>query len=95
MIPGREIAVYRDANNVATHVTGHEFELLSGQGNCTGIDLGSPVYKGSKLIGHTMFETKIIFRDAKLAFVSGQKSASFGYRRALAEEMALGKPTWT
>jgi hypothetical protein len=32
-----------------------------------------------------MFETKIIFRDGKLAFVSDQKSVSFGYRRALAE----------
>jgi hypothetical protein len=85
VIPGKETAVYSDANNVATHVTGHEFELLSGQGHCTGIDLGSPVYKGSKLIGHTMFETKTIFRDGKLTFVSGQKSVSFGYRRALAE----------
>jgi hypothetical protein len=85
VIPGSERAVYCDTNNVATHVTGHDFELVSGQGHCTGIDLGSPVYKGSKLIGHTMFETKIIFRDGKLAFVSDQKSVSFGYRRALAE----------
>jgi hypothetical protein len=85
VIPGREAAIYCDTNNVATHVTGNEFELLSGRRPCTGIDLGSPVYKGSKLIGHTMFETKIIFRDGKLAFVSGQKSVSFDYRRALAE----------
>jgi hypothetical protein len=85
VIGGRQTAIYCDANDVATHVTGNEIEVLSGQGLCTGIDLGSPVYRSCKLIGHTMFETRITFRDGRLAFVSGQKSVSFGYRRVAAE----------
>ena len=52
---------------------------------CAGVDLGSPVYRGSKLIGHTIFETRMTFHDAKLAFLSGQNSVPFGYRKVAAE----------
>jgi hypothetical protein len=85
VIVGRETAIYCDTNNVATHVTGNELEVRIGWRACTGIDLGSPVYRGSKLIGHTMFETRMSFQDGKLTFVSGQKFVSFGYRRVAAD----------
>jgi hypothetical protein len=81
VIRGRETAIYCDADNVATHVTGNATEVLNGQSPCPGIDLGSPVYRGCELIGHTMFETSITCWDGKLAFVNGQKSVSYGYRR--------------
>jgi DNA-binding response OmpR family regulator len=47
---------------------------------------GSPVYRGGKLIGHTMSETMITFLDGKIdSMCGGQKSVSFGYRRVMVE----------
>ncbi|MER8444705.1 hypothetical protein NKH52_16030 [Mesorhizobium sp. M1066] len=80
VIAGRATAIYCDANGVATHVTTNELEVLTGRRICTGIYLGSPVYKAGKLIGHTMLETIITFQDGKLASMGGKKFISFGYR---------------
>jgi hypothetical protein len=85
VIAGRETAVHCDTNYVATHVTTNELEVLSAQQICTGIYLGSPVYRNGTLIGHTMLETIVAFRAGKLAFVRGQNFVSFGYRRVTAE----------
>ena len=66
VIGRRETAICCDADNVATHVPGNATEVLNGQSLSTGIDLGSPVYMGCKLIGHTMFETRITCWDGRL-----------------------------
>ncbi len=89
VIAGRQAAIHCDTNNVATHVTGNEFEVLNGRRIFTGIDLGSPVYRGGKLIGHTVSETWMTFQDGKLRFASGQEFVSFGYRRPAADYRAL------
>ncbi|HEY1944871.1 MAG TPA: hypothetical protein VGH40_22385 [Roseiarcus sp.] len=89
VIAGKRTAIYCDTNSVATHITGSEFEVLNGGRICTGVDLGSPVFMGGKLIGHTMFETWMTFQDGKLTFASGQEFVLFGYRRPAADDRAM------
>jgi hypothetical protein len=81
VIAGKVTAIYCDANNVATHVTTCEPQVLTGGRVCSGIDLGSPVYRDGKLIGHTMSEAVTTFQDGRLASMAGQRIFSFGYRR--------------
>ena len=82
VIGGSETAIYVDDGNIALHVTTNEHFRLTGPQICTGIYLGSPIYREGKLLGHTMLETLMSFDDGKLTSMSGQASVQFGYRRA-------------
>jgi hypothetical protein len=81
VIAGRLTAIHCDADGVATHLTTDELGVLTGRGIVTGICLGSPVYRDSKLIGRTMLETIIAFENGKLVSLGGQKFFSFDYRK--------------